>query len=77
MLTTIDQAGRLVIPKPLRERVGLRPGPVSIEADGAGLRIEAVASGQLIEADGRLFLPDNAEVPYGDDLREFRLADQR
>jgi bifunctional DNA-binding transcriptional regulator/antitoxin component of YhaV-PrlF toxin-antitoxin module len=73
----MDRAGRLVIPKPLRERAGLRPGPVTIDVDGAGLRIEAVASGHLTEAGGRLFLPDDAEVPFGDDLREFRLASQR
>jgi AbrB family looped-hinge helix DNA binding protein len=77
MITTIDQAGRLVIPKPLRERVGLGQGPVSIEVDGAGLHIEALATGRLTEADGRLFLPDDAEVPFGQELREFRLADQR
>lgn len=40
---TIDKAGRLVIPKPLRERVGLTPGEVEVFAEGSGLRVEPVA----------------------------------
>ena len=53
MNASIDQAGRLVIPKPLREQLGLRPGPVVVTADGAALRVEAVASGTTEVADGR------------------------
>ena len=34
MSTTIDKAGRLVIPKAIRERIGLRSGePLEIEED--------------------------------------------
>lgn len=43
MRTTIDAAGRLVVPKALRDLVGLRPGPVEVTSDGASLRIEPVA----------------------------------
>lgn len=53
MRATIDKAGRLVIPKQLREQVGLAPGEVEVVADGAGLRVEPVASGRLVEQKGR------------------------
>ena len=42
MRTTIDKAGRLVVPKALRDRLGLSPGEVEVTADGNALRVEAV-----------------------------------
>jgi AbrB family looped-hinge helix DNA binding protein len=57
MQATIDKAGRLVIPKPLRERLGLRPGVVEVVADGAGIRVEPLAVESLEERDGRLVIP--------------------
>ena len=39
MITTIDRAGRLVIPKPLRERAGLHPG-VKLNVEYRDGRIE-------------------------------------
>jgi AbrB family looped-hinge helix DNA binding protein len=41
MRTTIDEAGRLVIPKALRDVVGLRLGEVEVRVDGAGPRHRA------------------------------------
>ncbi len=44
MRTTIDKAGRVVIPASLRERAGLAPGTeLEVTADETGLRIERVA----------------------------------
>lgn len=58
MRTTIDKAGRVVIPRTLRERIGLAEGgKVDIQLEGAGVRIEAVAGGELREKDGLLFIP--------------------
>jgi AbrB family looped-hinge helix DNA binding protein len=58
MRTTIDKAGRLVIPRALRNRIGLTEGgEVEIEIDGAGIRIEPVAGGELQEVDGLLVIP--------------------
>ncbi|MDR1431016.1 MAG: AbrB/MazE/SpoVT family DNA-binding domain-containing protein [Propionibacteriaceae bacterium] len=72
MIETIGDAGRMVIPKALRDTLGLRPGKVNVEADATGFRVEVPVSGQLVEHDGRLYLPDDAEVPSGDELRAFR-----
>jgi AbrB family looped-hinge helix DNA binding protein len=56
MRTTIDKAGRLVIPLTLRERAGLGPGAeIEITADETGLRLERVAPGpRLVEVGRRL-----------------------
>lgn len=47
--STIDKAGRLVIPKPLRDDVGLRPGAVEVFVEGTGLRVEPLATESLEE----------------------------
>ena len=58
MRTTIDKAGRLVIPRALRNRVGLASGgEVEIEIDGAALRIEPVTGSALSENSGLLVIP--------------------
>jgi AbrB family looped-hinge helix DNA binding protein len=46
MRTTIDKAGRVVIPAVLRERVGLLPGSeLEVSEDERGIRLERVAPG--------------------------------
>ena len=77
MKATIDKAGRLVIPKELRERLGLRPGEVEIVADGAGLRVEPVATESLVERAGRLVIPAGGTSLDDDGVRALRDADQR
>jgi AbrB family looped-hinge helix DNA binding protein len=77
MRTTIDKAGRLVIPKALRDRLGLRPGEVEVVADGAALRIEPVVSAELVERDGRLVIPASGSLLTDEDVRALRDADQR
>jgi AbrB family looped-hinge helix DNA binding protein len=77
MRTTIDKAGRLVIPKALREQSGITAGEVEISLDGAAIRIESVASDELLEADGLLLLPAGGPELDEDAVRELRLADQR
>lgn len=77
MKTTIDKAGRLVIPKALRDRLGLQPGEVEITADGASLRVEPLSGESLVERDGRLVIPSSGSALTEDLVRELRDADQR
>jgi AbrB family looped-hinge helix DNA binding protein len=58
MRATIDKAGRLVIPRSLRSRIGLLGGgEVELELDGAAVRMEPVAGRELREEDDLLFIP--------------------
>ena len=70
MRTTIDASGRLVIPKPLRDRIRLDAGEVEvIERDGvievrpAPAEVEIVATAEGPVAESRTPLP-----PLTDDL---------
>lgn len=57
MKATIDSAARLVIPKQLRDRLGLTQGEVEVEAEGSDLRVRPVADDALDEQDGWLLVP--------------------
>jgi AbrB family looped-hinge helix DNA binding protein len=66
MRATIDKAGRVVIPAPIRERAGLTPGSeLEIVEDELGIRLQRVAVGpRLIKVGRRLVArptvsPDN------------------
>lgn len=77
MRSTIDKAGRLVIPKPLRDQLGLRPGEVEVTADGNALRVEAIAGETIEERSGRLVIPPSGLAIGDEDVRALRDADQR
>ena len=71
MQTTIDAAGRIVVPKALREELGLTPGStVDIARYGAGLHIvPGGRSGRLETVDGRLVLTGEGRIDNEDVLR--------
>lgn len=77
MRAAIDDAGRVVIPKALRDELGLSPGPVEVLRDGAGLRIEPDTSDRVERVGERLVIP-SADEPIDDAMvRESRLGNQR
>jgi AbrB family looped-hinge helix DNA binding protein len=54
MRTTIDKAGRIVIPAGIRDRTGLTAGTeVEVTEDQLGVRIERVADGPRLMKVGR------------------------
>jgi AbrB family looped-hinge helix DNA binding protein len=77
MKATIDKAGRLVLPKPLRDRIGLTPGNVNVVVDGAGLRIEPISGDDVEEQDGRLVVPPSGATIDDELVQALRSADQR
>jgi AbrB family looped-hinge helix DNA binding protein len=77
MRATIDKAGRLVIPKSLRDHLGLQPGEVEVTADGAALRVEPIAGDSLAEEDGRLVIPAGGAMITDEFVRQLRDAGQR
>jgi AbrB family looped-hinge helix DNA binding protein len=54
MRTTIDKAGRVVIPAAVRERAGFSPGTaLEVTIDEVGIRLERVAAGPRLVKVGR------------------------
>jgi len=54
MRTTIDKAGRVVIPAAIRDRMGLSAGAqIEITEDETGIRLERVADGPKLVRIGR------------------------
>ena len=74
MKTTIDAAGRIVVPKPLREALGLKAGqPLEIRAADGGLEVEVAATPMQLQKRGKgvVAVPE-AELPRltGDQVRK-------
>ncbi len=74
MKATVDSVGRIVLPKPLREALGLQTGStVDISRYGAGLQVVmAGRTAQLVERDGVLVA--NSDTLVDDDMM-FALID--
>jgi AbrB family looped-hinge helix DNA binding protein len=68
MEAVIDQAGRVVVPKPIRDALGLLPGTrVDISAYGAGAQLmPAGRTARLVEEDGVLVAA--GDTPVNDDV---------
>ena len=64
METTIDAVGRIVVPKPLRDALGLTPGStVDISRYGAGLQLLPTGrTARLVEEAGVLVATGDTEI---------------
>src|SRR3954470_21426085 len=77
MRTTIDKAGRLVIPRSLRDRIGLASGgEVNLELDGAAVRVVPVTGSELKAVGGLLVIPTTGTPLAADLVRELIDADR-
>jgi len=67
METVIDQAGRIVLPKAIRDALGLLPGTkVDISPYGAGAQVvPAGRTARLVEEDGVLVSAGDTPVDDG------------
>jgi len=74
MRATIDAVGRIVVPKPLRDALGLTPGAtVDISRYGPGLQlVPAGRTARLVEEDGELVATGDTSL---DDEQLFGLID--
>ncbi len=74
MKSTVDSVGRVVLPKPLRDALGITPGStVDISRYGAGLQLTMGGrTARLAERDGVLVATSDTEV---DDATVFALVD--
>jgi AbrB family looped-hinge helix DNA binding protein len=64
MRSTIDKAGRVVIPASIRERAGLSPGSeLEITEDELGVRLQRVAAGPKLVKVGRRLVARPSVVP--------------
>lgn len=64
MEATIDKAGRIVVPKAIRDALGLSPGTIlDVSTYGAGLTlIPRGRTATVVEADGVLVLDSDREI---------------
>jgi AbrB family looped-hinge helix DNA binding protein len=78
MKTTIDKAGRLVIPRGMRAQVGLTEGgEVEVAVHGSAILIEPVAGEDLHKEGSFLVIPASGQVLDDDAVRGLRFGDQR
>lgn len=64
MKAVVDSVGRIVVPKPLRDALGLTPGStVDISRYGEGLHlVPGGRTARLVEEDGRLVATGDGEI---------------
>jgi len=68
METTIDAVGRIVVPKQLRDSLGMQPGTiVDVSAYGAGLQVlPAGRTARIVQVEGRTVV--ESDTPVTDDI---------
>ncbi|HEX4078956.1 MAG TPA: AbrB/MazE/SpoVT family DNA-binding domain-containing protein [Rhizomicrobium sp.] len=79
---TLDDAGRFVIPKPVRDELGLSPGDrLSVESDGQRLIVERVRTGGAVRKENGVWVFRSGQpvsaAETDDVLREIRRGRDR
>lgn len=70
MTLTIDKAGRVILPKPIRDKLGLRGGSeLEMEETALGILLKPASSKPSLVRKGR-FLVHTGQLPRGYDLTE-------
>lgn len=79
MRTTVDGAGRIVIPRSIRDEMGLSAGDeVDVEFDGWSITIDRPpGDARVVERDGVLVIDGTGASMTDEDLRGLRLGLQR
>ncbi len=71
--TTIDSAGRVVIPKPLRKRLGLRAGErLALEEQPGAIVVRPRRAGPVIRREAGILVVYTGGGPIDIDHREIR-----
>ena len=70
MRTSIDPVGRIVVPKSLRDAVGMTAGPVEVHVEGTRIVIEPLAEETLVDKGGLRVIPASGEVLTDDMVRD-------
>lgn len=78
MRTTIDRAGRVVIPLTLRAEVGLDAGgEVNVVVQGSAILIEPVSGDDVLEENGLLVIPSTGHPIDDETVSRMRRMDRR
>jgi bifunctional DNA-binding transcriptional regulator/antitoxin component of YhaV-PrlF toxin-antitoxin module len=67
----------MVVPKAIRDRLGIVPGDVDVEIDGSELRVRPIVDDAVVTDDGWLVVRASGAALTDDDVRALRDADQR
>ena len=70
MRTSIDPVGRIVVPKSLRDAVGMTAGPVDVHVEGTRIVIEPIADDSLVDKGNLRVIPAAGSVITDDMVRD-------
>ena len=70
MRTSIDPVGRIVVPKSLRDAIGMTAGPVDVHVEGTRIVIEPISDDTLIDKGNLRVIPASGSVITDEIVRD-------
>lgn len=70
MRTSIDPVGRVVVPKSLRDAVGLTAGPVDVHVEGTRIVIEPIVDEEFTDKGSLRVIPASGQALTDELVRE-------